>query len=381
VYYRLDETFDDLIHHVFGKLPVQASELIEQALIALLQAEFSAEQGYDLETTSFWREAIASTAEHERQEYKHRLLSVLRDGLVKWAETGDAAFVSHVTDLNQSPYRILRRLAVYLMSRFPEQFVADVAAILQTKVGLDGSGMYYETISLLRSGYPLLNSEQQRVVLDTITAGPSDESIAAWRKLRGGVETADITRLVQEHIRDRLWLVQSHLPESHLAILRELVQKLGPPDPASLEPPSPLEMTELGPELSPTTAQDWGNKPITEFLDFLTEWQPSEPRRVTRDVPSMAGLAITVREMVLAQPDQFLDVVDAIVSRRINSAYLSAIVESLTEVRAKHRLGAHASIVLAHRTEHTARAGKPPRTCGRCGGMQAESGSIASHEP
>jgi hypothetical protein len=329
--YELNEVYRDFIPHINEIAPETVVNALKAALLHTLAAELTSDKVERIDVSSFWLDAIGYEDEYQPQDYKHVLIETLRICLLHWLTCRDDQGIAYIKQLNFTKSHVLRRLAVYIMAKHADLFRDEIATKLIDTDFIDGEGMHYEVFALLRNGFAILQPEQQQDVLLAILEGPSQERLHSHMTVRSLFGEVDEDLYKRIWVRDRLWPIRDHLAEGHTEFLTKLCQLDGEPAVSAYTPVQISGFTKCGADLSPIRAEEWEEKLIGLFLDFVDGWVPSERHPYHQNEPTMNGLTITIRQMVHKHPGKFLDATAEIIARSLNSAYLAAIIEALTE--------------------------------------------------
>ncbi len=256
-----------------------------------------------------WRRAIEDHREYDPHDIKDILVSAVRDSATALIETGtDVAEVQGCLEEHGSWTHV--RIALHLMRKFPGRFSDVIPETLATAELMHNSTVEREYLGLLRDQYSGLAGETQSEILGLIDAG--------LRASGSPAASADLERLNRYWQRDRLHLIQAHLPPDWQVRHQALVSDLGDPgDPGDagegvwVGPTSPLSATELSP------------MPVENIIARLGEWQP-DGGIIS---PSREGLAREVERVAAERSVEFSSEASAFIGS--DATYVRAVISGL----------------------------------------------------
>lgn len=310
---RIEEETLKLLHQIDIK---SVASILEEHLLSALRIEAEAKNFPEFEFTgsSWWRSAIEETGQDIHDDFKDILLEGLRDTLEAWART-DVTAVSHVLErYADERHEILRRLRLHVIRKFPSLFRAEVSSELLDAGNYDETGLHHEVFMLLREGYPHLDEQDRRRVLDLILQGPPEESVrkmADWAHQERGVDRDEYIRgYTRAWIRDRLVMIRDHLHGEPSDLFKELIDEMGVP-----EHPDFTHWTSgayFVSDVSPVSAEYLSSMPAGDLLAFLRQWHPDPHRQLGPERVSYRGLARVVSQVVLSDMQKYRDNLTAI---------------------------------------------------------------------
>lgn len=175
------------------------------------------------------------------------------------------------------PWSIFHRLSLYLLAKDPTTAQSLIPAYL-------GNHKFFEEYPseyylLLQNGFNQLSSLQQSEVLEWFNH-PPDDNPQRW----------------QLH-----WLraIKDYLPTGWQTIYQELIITHGEPQPFVYQ--SPMVSTWWG-DASPITADELLSMDVSEIIEYIGNWQPSDDFLATE---SKHGLAIQLKSAIVNSPHRF----------------------------------------------------------------------------
>lgn len=300
--------------------------LLEKRLIQTLQVEAETKglSGERVEY-SFWRRAIEDTGQDSSSNYKNFLLKWLRDFLKRLAGKQPDEVAAIIDDYLNRDYEILKRLGIYLLWKFPQQYPDRVRDILLNDENMDEVRIHHEYFKLLEYGYPHLEPADKRRLEEMILSGPSPEKlteVATWAEKERGEDPEEYARGYTKHWRqERLWMIRSHFQGEVAGELQELTAELGEPDHPDFT--SWFSGVHTISPVSPVNEDEIRTMPIGELFKYLREWKPGN-RRHQFEEESYGLLGQVVARVVFSDYEKYGDHLTAIA--RFNAAYATGFV-------------------------------------------------------
>ncbi len=292
---RLDD--DDLEEYVTRVMPQLAASVPGEALelaINLLR-DVVRNAGEDrARFDTIWRPAI----EHDHMfgdELLNLGTSLVRDTALQILTASPERTPDLVDQLVKTDLKIARRVASFVLSRFPSYAVDHVRKLLLDEDRLRRSFDYREYALVLRSGFGVLSDSERQQVLDVLDRGPDLDSYARsfeqWQK-RAATD-CDIRSYVEYwRLRFLTQIDSDAVPTSYREEFRSLVAKHG-----QVEEKDDVTVWEGSP--SPKTADDLLSMTNEQIVAFLREWTPSHGDE------SIEGLGDALREASRKEPARF----------------------------------------------------------------------------
>lgn len=295
----------------FGKLAYSdILILLENTLLKCIGVELSAKgkkEDFSSGLAYWWRPAIA---DHEQNyvadSYKDKILEAFRDHL----EAGIKADENHLR-LNLLKYLnqeivILRRIAIYILARYPSQYIDLAWALLENVDFHSDLKFHNDYFSLLASVFPYLTSEQRFKILAIIHNGPLEERVEGAEKFAKEIGY-DVEKYLKDQknywIRDRLWVIKECLAEEDAALLSSLCEEYGEPD-----HPGFLSWSSGGTwirDVSPLPKEQLQAMSSHELFNFVKDWKADASHDFSKDRVSIAGLSKDVAEILLENPKKY----------------------------------------------------------------------------
>jgi hypothetical protein len=300
--------------------------LLEKQLIRALrvEAETKGRPGEEREH-SFWRQAIEDTGQDSSDVYKDSLLKWLRRFVKLFVERQPNEASASIDKYLSSEYEILKRLAIYVIGQFPQQYSNQVREILFNVENMDDVWIHHEYFKLLESGYSHLKSTDQRRLEELILAGPVSEKlakVAARVDEERGQNPEEYARVYSEcWKRDRLWMIRGHLRGETAAKLQDLTTEFE--EPAHPDFTSWSTGAHFVATVSPANANEIGAMPLQELLTYLREWRPGD-RMHRFEEEEYGALGEVVAKVVFSNYEKYRDHLAVIA--RLNPEYATSFI-------------------------------------------------------
>jgi hypothetical protein len=200
-----------------------------------------------------------------------------------------------VAKLENYNWTIFKRLALYLLRRFPDEAQDLIAARLTDRHRFQNPQEFDEYRLLMREQFVNLPLAAKEMILTWIEEGLTDVSWISDSQ-------ADRASYIKYWQRDWLGILNSSLPRAWQQQYEQLVEELGPAE--SLEP---VGRIGTGPVLtSPKSAEELAAMSMTELFAFLKEWQPTGELFA----PSRTGLAEELSQVIAQKPEDFIEEIE-----------------------------------------------------------------------
>lgn len=232
-----------------------------------------------------------------------------------------------VTDLRSRKWITFRRLILRLCAVFPNLSASETVLQLADTEVLERPSTQLEAKALLRVSFSQLPAKVQGSILQWIERGPDRDSVGRW--FGESVSSQQIDDYCNRWRRDRLALIEGHLPADWAERLKELSALLGQPNP--LQPAVQFSGGFVGPG-SPMAADRLILLSVGQVIAYLRNWQPT----AGLFEPSMEGLGLTLMEVVAERADEYSKAAEGF--KQVDPTYVRAYFQGLLEVR-KRKVG------------------------------------------
>lgn len=315
-----------------------------------------------------WRPTIADDDRRSESELRHALVSAVRDAATVLVDSHTVGLAEVVAELGSHEWLIFRRLALDLLSRYPERACDLVAARLTDPALIRDNGAEREYLLLAQRGAACLDDYHRRRLLTLIDAGPRPETPSSVRLADGqhGHEWApdEIARWQ----RDRLAAIQQVLPPEWDARYQDLVADHGPaPDPTV--PVATWWVWSRGEPEGPVTAGELSAMSTDALVAYLRDWQPP-----TDSWPPLSPGSLRGALSAAVQNDAARRSTDAASFIGLPSVFISAVLNGFWQavtnnavldwdgvVRLSEWINQQAEAELANREPHALREWHEPR--------------------
>jgi len=285
--------------------------LCDLLVVAIKDSSNSDKKGLgSIDQSYFWRPAIEAQELSQLPgpfELKGLLTSTLRDAAIEAVRSRHVPLGEMVKHLERFEESIFNRLALYLLSLFPEESLELVAEHLTDRQQMDDLDFRHEYTLLTRAGFRYLSLTNQKQILEWIDQGPTDvEKVRENYQKRTGQPFTD--ELQNEYIngwrRDWLARLGSELPSEWNDRYEKLVAEIGPakhPEYALY----PVQFTSWGGSTSPKSIDELRSMSVEDIVTFLQTWQPQLPEDFMGSSPSRDGLKNALITVVESDPNRF----------------------------------------------------------------------------
>ena len=316
--------------------------LCDLLITALKDTKDTNGEGKDTTDLSYiWRPTIEELSPmqlHGQLELRGLLTSTLRDLALEIMGLRQVSLGEIVEYLERFRELIFHRLALYLLSLFPEVAPELVVEHLTDRRQFDDLNVLHEYTLLARAGFKYLSQKDQEKILGWIDRGPTNvEKVREIYKERTEYPISDelVTAYINGWRRDWLARIYSELPAIWKDRYEKLVAEIGP-----AEHPEfawyPVQVTTWGGPTSPKSIDELDAMSVEDLVTFLQTWQPPLSEDFMGTLPSRDGLKNALISIVESDPDRFAT--QAVFFREIDPVYISAILTGFERAAEQKRL-------------------------------------------
>ncbi|WP_378954592.1 hypothetical protein [Pelosinus sp. sgz500959] len=254
--------------------PLMLLELLVHLLNTTVLVEVGQLTDFSYDYSHSWRPAIE---DHEQNgnypDARATLIEALRDTCFTIAQEGIMTVVDLITFLDGFNWPIFRRISLYLLQHF-ECTPQDLENRLTNNNYFFSIDMRYEYFHLLAKKFNLLSSAKQEIILGLIDEGPDVENIKQYYNERSNRQPTleEVNLHIGSWQLDRLEAIAGFLPvewKDKYQFLSHKYSKSEHPDFVS------YHSTAWRGPTSPVTVEEISEMPVTEIVNFLTSWKPS----------------------------------------------------------------------------------------------------------
>jgi len=278
-------------------------------LCALLEAAVRIGHKNDQRDNSFiWRPAVEAHEQNITEDIKSLLVSAVRDGAEQIATANGEHLADTVRTLETHRWEIFQRLALHLLSLFPDAAPGLVADRLANPDFFHNARIRHEYALLLRAQFGRLSSQTRATILALINSEPEHRQ------------------------RDWLSLIALHLPADWIERYEGLKAAYG----EAARPEFPMYTVRSGfvPVTSPVENDKFRSMGVDQIADFLRQWQPPADRW---EGPSREGLGQQLTSLVKAEPDRLIP--EARLFEGLEPIYVQALFSGVRDlVREKNKI-------------------------------------------
>lgn len=270
-----------------------------------------------------WRESIEYGDEDHSHGSENILVSGVRDAAKLLIELNISKLDELIPILEQQTWNVFRRIAIYLLTVFPDKSLKLVSDRLTNDALFKDHRIRREYARLLNKCFDLIQLEQRQVILGWIEKGPDLEKFKQDYERSKGKRPTDesVDRYLKCCQRDCLVWISDKLSNEWKEKYESLVAELGEPE--HLESPTyTCEKSWTGPT-SPKNAEQLSRMSIPEIVNFLKTWQPQDGWMS----PSPEGLGRILTEVVKGEPKRFFK--EALNFKEVHPTYIRSIISGL----------------------------------------------------
>lgn len=324
----------ELVRSLSGIAPKEVVEILENHLLEAVRLESETRKLHHAHVWESWIDPL-SESRGIGDEYKYILLRTLRQTLSDWADTDAGAVRTVIGDyLAQSRSTlegrsILRRLAVYLLQKYPERYPDMVSKELLDPESLNTLAPKDEFLMLLRKGHRQLKDQDRESLIERISRGLPPEVIAQFEGQSEQDGATEQDQFFQRHektwVRDHLAALRDSLSESQTRLLTELTAEVGEPitpgaPQATYQPPPKRENSAITQDRLAAMSPD-------ALVNFVRDWEPQRDEDGVA-FTSYEPLTDMVAEQVLLNPARYGEAINLLAV--IRHQFAAALISRLT---------------------------------------------------
>ena len=303
---RIDEhTYESILQRHTTPLAATIGQPVIELLAGLLEEAITVsaspemiEEGQDF--SSVWHRAISPDGLSHDLGIKSKLTTALSLALAARLAAVPADLRSLLDLLGTRKWSIFRRLSLDLLARSTAD-EPEIRTQLTDPAVFDDLQLRPEYDRLLTAAFAALAAEAQQAILAMVERGPSHvDGHIEWVRQAQGREPTDeeLQTYIEIWQRDRLAPIAGQLPKEWNHRYETLVADNGPPQRSD----APLFTSGFVAQRSPTNAEELATLSIDDLVTYLAGFEPS-PDFLG---PSKGGLALTLTDVVAADPSRYL---------------------------------------------------------------------------
>ena len=302
----LPETdYEDVIEHLLYELIPQAnikgfklfSSLLEKALYVSHLSDEGGRVGY---FSYIWRPSIEYSELNFRAGIKGTLVSILRDAAEMLSSYGEKELEGVIAEL-ETKTLVHKRIALHTLTK-SENGVSLTENRTICKDLFNNACLRHEYAKLLRQHFGNLSPKSQRRVLEWISNGPDIDGYIQWCEMWGDPppSEANIKRYSDSWRRDWYHPICRHLDGEDFMKYRQLISEIGEPEHEDFlyKSTSPIDPK------SPLTEEQLSQRSPQSIINYLQNWQPSEPLGLS-DVVSVESLGRMLEADVVQRAEEY----------------------------------------------------------------------------
>lgn len=302
--WRMRHAFTDLVPKLFPAAGIDGLAMLR----GMLSEELTREGREVADYSTIWRESIAGGHDLQRRDL---LVAAINGGAGSLVESGAVPLRDVVTALTVDGRAIFKRIALHVISEYPEPEVA--AEWLGDEEVFRDRNLEREYAELARAAFAPLEDDRKQQIFGWIHAGPT------WRPQ--DLEEDDISDFDDYWRLRRLRALPEIRPEWQERY-EEMISRLGDPG----DPLLATRVTIGSGTRSPIEKDAIASLGDDALLEFVDGWEPGDDWRG----PSVEGLASALRDAAMQAPERFSNLLPEFLRRP--SAYARHIVYGLEHV-------------------------------------------------
>lgn len=277
-----------------------------------------------------WRRTIADNEDERLHDLEDILVDAVRDAAITILKSDQTKIISIVERLEKRGLHIFDRIALHLLSLFPDAVPSLVADRLTNPNVFSNRSLRVEYDSLSRSCFgKLLQGDQKTIFAWVGNAPPHADRIRErlHSNLKREPTNEELEQEFDEWRLERLAPMRENLPAEWKAKVERWIDQFGKPTPSSEKE----RIRSTSGSVSPIARNVLAAMSVEEAVDYLKTWTPSGGF----DAPSAEGLADVLRSLVAEAPDHFGASARTFVGT--NPVYIEALLNGLRDATEKNR--------------------------------------------
>ena len=262
-----------------------------------------------------WRSSIGEPKRSRIDEISNILVSAICDASQLLVTEKLVTLTDLIVILEKRPWKVFRRIALYLLTLFPEHATALIGDRLVNRSLFDDFGMREEYRSLLGKCFGMLNPAQKEIIFNWIKNGPN---------LEEGVDISGerpIDREAKKYFErwqlNCLSWFKDQLSGGWKDRYAELVKEYGEPKQEN------SEVSWVGPT-APKSMDELKQMSLTQIVEFLKMWKPQKGWMES----SPEGLGRNLAEVIKQQPERFTK--EALAFKDLHPTYIRTLISGLS---------------------------------------------------
>ncbi len=233
--------------------------------------------------------------------------------------------------LEQHHLPIFQRLALFLLSLFPQQEHIRVTNRLTDRQLFENANLRREYVQLLQAGFSELDPVDQETILGWIEEGPADmERLSVQYEQNTGQSLTDEEKKQYRETWQRDWYARldAALPEKYRERYGRLVQDHGEARLPEVHPRSVATAIAME-TYSPLSIEGLHALPIRDLVRLLKTWQPVPGENIFYQDRSYQGMREALTKAVTRDPQYFAKYARQF--RALSPHYIEAILDGLLQ--------------------------------------------------
>lgn len=270
-------------------------DLLEQAIeLSLSKGKESAPEDYSY----IGRPAIEDHPQNRHGGIKDSIITSVRDASEMIIRDDGKQVRYLVPRLEARPWKIFKRIALYLLRRFHENADDIISQYLTKRELFDDPSYQHEHSMLLNSCFNKLSEKEREVIFQWIEDGPNLDDFKETEELHGEHPTEEEALNYKKYWQARrLAWFKASLPAQWKERYDELTAEIGEPE----HPQFPSYSTTWVGPTSVKDADEIKKMTVVEITEFLTSWEPTGDHMT----PSPEGFGRVLSSVISDDPKRF----------------------------------------------------------------------------
>jgi hypothetical protein len=301
--------------------PLGTLEMLADRLQEAVEVSVTPQPEHPREDYSYaWQSAVEEHEQNSDFDVRAPLVAAVRDAAASVVAADAISLEELVRRLHARPWKIFTRIALATVSADPSRDPALAKRLFFDPALADDAGLHHEYWRLAATAFPSLEADEQQAFLDRLKA-EAEKGQQEAEKENSPKEVEHAKRLARHTWLRRLTLLKEYLSEAARQDLDQLCKEF-----PEIEHPDPW----TGPT-SPKSVADLAGMPVTELVELLRSWQPSDEAMDH----SPEGLSRALTGAVGDAPERYAE--HALEFRGLDPTYVRGLLNGLRGARKARR--------------------------------------------
>src|SRR3989344_6961369 len=260
----------------------------------------------------------------DRENIEDALITAIRDIGLKMIQENPTIVEDLIEELESKKWTVFRRIALYLLSEYPEKSIKWLNKYLLDLTLFDSSDVKHEYARLMNKGFHLLSREQKEKILDWIDKAKVITEHIEEQNRENPIEADRARKFKEVWQKDRLSHIKDDLTDIWGTRYIDFISKYGEPE----HPDFAAYRTEwIGPT-SEFKAEDLINMDVDKMIHILKTWEPKEDSDgfgATKE-----GLGRELGVAIKSKPDYFVIIAEKF--KELDPTYVRTYIQTFSEI-------------------------------------------------